>query len=135
MVKMKNSGYGERYRVQILNSAFKAYETMVEEDKNGTKPLYRERSWRKEERTNKKRSKKLNWFKNSNQGIQYSSILFVPPTPGGLLAKQLRIREKQLNNTNKERIKIQEKGGTDIENILGKKNPFKKEKCKEKSSM
>ena len=59
--------------------------------------------------------------------------MFVPPTPGGLLAKKLRIREEELNNTNKERIKIQEKGGIDLVNILGKKNPFNKEKCKEKS--
>ena len=58
MVKMKNSGYGEKYRVQILNSALNAYERMVEEDNNGIKPLYRERSWRKEERTNAKRNKK-----------------------------------------------------------------------------
>ena len=39
MLKMKNSGYNETYRVQILNSALNAFKLMVEEDKNGKKPL------------------------------------------------------------------------------------------------
>ena len=54
------------------------------------------------------------------------SVLFVTPTPGGVLAKELRKREEELNN--KERIKIEEKGGLKIKDILGSKKPFKKEK-------
>ena len=66
-----------------------------------------------------------------NQKIEYKSVLFVPPTPGGLLAKELRNREEEINHRNKERIKIVEKSGENLENILCKKNPFKTESCTE----
>ena len=44
MIKMKNSGYGKKYRIQVLDSALKAFEDMVEKDKAGIKPLYRDRT-------------------------------------------------------------------------------------------
>ena len=44
----------------------------------------------------------------------------------------MRNREEELNRFNRERIKIVEKGGTKIEKLLTKKNPFKEEKCKDK---
>ena len=59
-------------------------------------------------------------------------MLFVPPTPGGVLVKELKKRENELNKNKEERIKIIEKGGIKVENILTKKDPFKKEKCAEK---
>ena len=38
-----------------------------------------------------------------------------------------------MNKNGKERIKIEEKGGTKIKDILGTKNPFKKSKCVQKT--
>ena len=58
--------------------------------------------------------------------------MFVPPTPGGKLAKELKRREMEINQQSQERIKIGEKSGINIERILSKKNPFKKENCSEK---
>ena len=133
MLKLKNSGYNRKYRIEILDSALKGFEKMVEEDRKGTKPLFRNRNWKKEEREAQKKEKRLNWYKNEGKnGIQYTSVLFVPPTPGGILAKQLRKREEELNKHNSERIKIVEKGGENVENILTRKDPFEKETCKEK---
>ena len=40
MLKMKNSGYNENYRVQILNSSLNKFKLMVKEDKNGKKKTY-----------------------------------------------------------------------------------------------
>ena len=56
--------------------------------------------------------------------------MFVPPTPDGALAKELKKRE-ELNRGSENRIQIVEKGGIKVENILNKKDPFEKEKCKE----
>ena len=80
MIKMKNSGYSQSYRTQILNSALNAFEKMVEEDKKGTKPLYRNREWNKENRLAEKEHKRNNWYKNDAKtgGEIYTSILFVP---------------------------------------------------------
>ena len=132
MVKLKNSGYKKNYRIQILQSATKAFDKMVHDDKLGIKPLYRNRTWNLEERTNSKKNKKTNWYKSGEKSkIQYKSILFVPPTPGSMLLKELRQREEELNGKSRERIKIVEKGGKKIGDILINKNPFKPEKCTE----
>ena len=131
MLKLKNSGYSEKYRLEILNSAPKAFGKMIEEDKNNVKPLFRDRFWNKAERDKAKKIKKVNQYKTEEKtNIDYKSVLFV--TPGGVLAKELRKKEAELNRFSKERIKIIEKGGIKIENILAKKDPFKKEKCEEK---
>ena len=59
-------------------------------------------------------------------------MLFVPHTPGGILAKEMRKREDELNKFTKERIKIVEGGGIQVRNILSTKNPFQGEKCSQK---
>jgi hypothetical protein len=106
---------------------------MLEDDKNGTKPLFRAREWNKDKRDEIKRNKKVNWYKNpAKSNINYKSVLFVPPTPGGILAKELKKREEELNKYSEERIKVIEKGGIKVENILTKKDPFLKDKCTEK---
>jgi ribosome maturation protein Sdo1 len=45
----------------------------------------------------------------------YKSVLFVPPTPKGELAKQLKQREAELNKNSKEIIKIVETRGLKME--------------------
>ena len=136
MLKMKKSGYTQEYRTQILKSALKAFQKMVEEDKNGTKPLFRSKQWNMEHRAESKRNKIKNWYKNEEKSdIQYKSILFVPPTPGSQLLKELRKREDELNGKNGQKIKIVEKGGVKMERILTNKYPFKPEKCDEKSCL
>ena len=133
MLKLKNSGYNRKYRMEILDSALKGFNKMLEDDKKGIKPLYRSRNWNKEEREIQKKSRRLNWYTNDGKSkIQYKSVLFVPPTPGGILTKQLRQREEELNKYNSERIKFVEKGGQSLESLLARKDPFVKEKCKEK---
>jgi hypothetical protein len=133
MLKLKNSGYNQKFRTEILNSGKKAFQKMLEDDKNGVKPLYRSRDWNKEERIISKSKKKFNWWNTEKSKIQYKTVLFVTPTPGGVLAKELKKREEELNRNNQERIKIEEKGGLKIKDILTSKNPFKKSKCAQKT--
>ena len=106
MLKLKNSGYSKKYRMEILRSALLAFDKMLEDNKNNVKPLFRKRSWNKEEREAMKVNKKVNWYKNAAKGITYRSVLFVPPTPGGVLAKELRKREEELNNAMKKELKL-----------------------------
>ena len=85
MLKLRRSGYSPKFREEILNSIYKAYKTMVEDDNNGVKPLYRSKLWNLEERKNSKSNKKMNWWNNSKSKIQYTTVLFVAPTPGAVL--------------------------------------------------
>ena len=133
MLKLKNSGYGQKFRKEILDSALKAFDKMVEDDRSGVKPLFRSRDWNAEERQKSKFNKKFNWWNSSKSKVQYKSVMFVTPTPGGILAKELQKREEELNKNCTERIKIEEKGGLKIKDILGSKNPFKKSKCTQKA--
>ena len=128
---LKNSGYNKKFRTEVVDSALKAFQKMIEEDKRGVKPLYRDRFWNSDKRKEAKQNKKRNWYKKDG-GSVLQIVLFVPPTPGGGLVKDLQRREEELNKFNDERIVFVESGGVKIEEILTQKNPFKKEKCEEK---
>ena len=80
---MKNSGYPEKFRREILDSTIKAFDKMVSEDKINVKPLYRSKSWNSEARSMSKLVKKRNWWNSEKSCIQYKSVLFVTPSPGG----------------------------------------------------
>ena len=111
MLKMKNSGHKQHFRSQILKSSLNAFEKMLEEDKIGTKPLFRDGKWNKEGRIKAKENKMKNWYKMGPKLVKiYKSILFVPPTPGSGLLKEVKQREREMNKDDKDRIKIVEKG-------------------------
>ena len=133
MLRLKNSGYSEKFRKEILNSAFNAYEKMLADDKSGDKPLYRSRSWNFEERKKAKLNKKHNWWNKENSKVQYKSVLFVTPTPGGVLASEIRKREAELNRHSGERIKVVERAGMKIKDILSSKNTLNKSNCTQKA--
>ena len=133
MLKLKNSGYKEKFRKEILNSALQAFAKMLADDESGAKPMYRSRNWNFEERKKSKLNKKHNWWNSDKSKIQYRSVLFVTPTPGGVLAAELRKREADLNKNSVERIKIVEKGGLKIKDILCSKNQMQKLTCKQKT--
>ena len=124
MLKLKNSGYSTKYRIEILDSALSAFEKMLKDDKAGTKPLFRDRNWNREERNKMKNNRKLNWYNSERNEIKYKSVLFVPVTKGGTLAKELKKREEEINKNSGERIKIVEGGGKKVKDLLVIKNPF-----------
>ena len=79
MLKMKNSGYGPKYRAQILNSALNAFDKMVEEDKIGKKPLHRSRTWNQENRILAKESKQKIGIKVLTNLERYIKVYFLSP--------------------------------------------------------
>ena len=132
MLKLKNSGYATKYRTEILDSALIAYEKIISDDKAGIKSIYRSRDYNREEREKNKSTRKLNWYKTGTNDIEYKTVLFVPVTKGGKLAKELKKREQEINKNSDERIKIVEGGGIQMKNLLVKKDPFPEEECKMK---
>ena len=95
---------------KILNSAIKAFEKIVEEDRNNIKPLYRNRFWKQKERESIKQNKKCNWYQKS-ESVNYKTVCFGPSKPGRTLLKKLKEREGELNKNGSDRIKFVEKGG------------------------
>ena len=66
-------------------------------------PLYRPRSWNKEERKNKKRLKKSSWYR--------PVVLFVPATPEAELANQAREVVEGEGKRLDIKVKVVERGG------------------------
>ena len=52
MQKLKNSGYDEKFRLEILKSCLNGFEKIVEDEKNGIKPIYRSKAWKEQNNWN-----------------------------------------------------------------------------------
>ena len=74
-----------------------------------------------------KNKNKYNWWQKRNKN--FNSVLFIPPTPGGVLAARMKQRAKEICQNSKMKIKIIESGGAKLKDQLMKKNPFKTEDC------
>ncbi|MCP3849452.1 MAG: hypothetical protein GY694_04320, partial [Gammaproteobacteria bacterium] len=86
MARMKNAGYNESYRKGVLASALNIYDKKKKDEKEGTRPMFRHKNWKKEERRKEKENKKKQW--STKRG--HIAPIFVPATPGSELAKQMR---------------------------------------------
>jgi hypothetical protein len=104
-----------------LQSALKAYQKILERDRNGEQPHYRKSEWKAAAREKNKRSKKANWFKKGG----YESVVFIPATPNSELKKMY----DAIIETSGVKIRVTEKSGKTLKQILHKTNPFPNPKC------
>ena len=74
--------------------------------------MYRPKGYICEERKKKKDLKRTSWYK------PFDSVLFCPPTPGGMLARQLREVAERSYNKMLIRIKVVEKAGISLKQLL-----------------
>ena len=123
MARMQASGYNQKLRFEILQSALKAYQVIVEKDQEGEQPMYRMKEWQKNRRRKEKEKKGREWYTKGGT----ESVLFVPATPNSQLQKlfQREVNQSDIN------IKVIEQSGTKLINILKRNNPFKPDKCNE----
>ena len=56
---LKNSGYDKGFRTEILRAGVKGYNKILQDAKNGLKPIYRTKEWRKSARRMDKQKKKV----------------------------------------------------------------------------
>ena len=75
-VTIWRSGNKQGYRHRMVKSAIDIYESMVEEDNQGVKPMYRPREWRKNERLMKKFNRGVDWYRKSAHRVKtYEGLL------------------------------------------------------------
>ena len=129
-LRMKISGYGEKYRETIIRSALSAWGKQVEMDTTGERPLYRPRSWKKDERAKLKESKKSGWFRKLG-GKTNDFSLFCPASPGGKLALKWRevLEEVRGSSGGLVRGYVAEKSGIPLSALLFNNQPGEKDDC------
>ena len=123
VVRMQCSGYDREFSAQVVESALKAFDSMLARDASGEEPLYRSREWNRVQRAKARRAKKNEWFKRGKAGNE--SVIFVPATPGSELKKRYMrvIAEAGV------RIGVTEVPGTNLKRRLQKSDPFREERC------
>ena len=126
MQLLKNSGYSETFRAEILKSGLKGYNLILEAEREKVRPVYRPKGWKESAQWLEKKKKKNNWL-----GKFWKSCIFVPPTPGSELKKQMQAKEEEMRAGGREAfpIKIIETAGKTLEQTLVNTDPFNGNQC------
>ena len=97
---------------------------MKQREEGGGQPVDRPRSYDEEGRRRRKREKRERWYRREPRGTNIrEGVIIVPPTPEGILAKELRKAcEEELKGT-KISIRVQERGGRQLGQVLGTSVP------------
>ena len=131
--KLKNSGYNEKERLNIIKGGLKTHENLKELERNGKRNYYRSPPEREKARKSKKNLKQ-NWFKKGEKNNKFTTVMFVESTPNGELINLLRKIEGKNKIDEKRRIKFIEKGGVKLINKITVTDPFR-ENCTEKDCL
>ena len=101
MQLLKNSGYNQKFRSELLKSGLNGYNKILKAERDGVQPVYRPRGWNETARWLAKRRKKNNWL-----GPFWKSCIFVPPTPGSELKKLMQSKEEEMRAGGRETYPI-----------------------------
>ena len=125
-LRMQYSGYSQKFRGEIINSAYIAYRKIKAQVDDGDRPLYRTREWQENERRRSKRDKQVNWYKKGG----YESVIFVPATPNSELQK------KYSDEVSKSGLKIRivERAGKS-KSFIQRSDPFTDKNCRQDDCM
>ena len=118
---MQISGYNQEQRVSVYKAARARYDQQLKNHDAGEYPLYRSKQWRQQRRLQERASKKKTWY-----GDNFDAVYFVAATPGSQLAHQC---QKVFGRCNL-KVKVVERTGKTIKQLLVKSNPLRKDICK-----
>ena len=156
--ELKNSGYHHRTAQEIIISGIRGHRTRIIRRTAKGQEFYRPAHKTVGSRTRKKLVSRENWYKEEKNEDKeqepkirtsnswrtgtkrkreqeqenenkIKAVMFVPYTNGSELAKRLRENEENLNKITKNRIKIVERTGTKLQDLLTKSDPWKGSDC------
>lgn len=116
--RLQYSGYDNRFRYNVVERALRRHDERLAKYR-GSGSMFPKLSAEEKSQKMEKRSK---WY---SDGGKYESVMFVEPTPGAKLRK--RIQQAAIRN--RVRVKVVEKVGTTVKQVLQKSNPFKSVRC------
>ena len=156
--KMRRSGYRQDQIENIVKAGLIGYERKLEKARGSEQGIHRSAKSTEGLRYKKKLLGKTSWFKKKRNGQEAEisgecggarkppgpktgakkfkneektpiTILFVPKTEGGELAKRMRLAEQEIEKITGDRIKVVERAGTMLKRILTKSNPWAGGNC------
>jgi hypothetical protein len=119
--RMQYSGYNQTDRVAVYKKAKRCFDSIVQDAANGTKPLYRPKTYQRETREKEKKNKQRNWYGKGGD----ETVMFVDATPGSVLAKKFRDTLTSCGL----KIRVVERTGDSIKSLLTKSDPFRTKTC------
>ena len=127
--RMVMSGYSIGFIVKAIDGGIRAHlKILADHQRNGT-PVHRPKDW---EGRKKRRRNIQNWFQPGDAGSKiFTSVVFVPATPGSRLQKLLQKKEKENNQGRIHRIRIVEKSGVTVRNVLARNYPWEVSYCQQ----
>ena len=120
VLRMQYSGYSKKFRYEVVDSALKAYRIRQVEEERGVRPMHRPKEWKKNKRE-EERVRKNNWYKKGGD----ESVIFVPATPSSELQRKYQQEIKRQGFA----IKVVEKSGVTIKELLQRSDPCKPPGC------
>ena len=122
------SGYSEGFRSKIIAEGLSGYLNTIRKRIKSGFPINRPKEMISMQ-SKKRTITAANWY---NSGLStYDSVLFVPFTLNGASAKLLQYHEAQNIQGRTSRIRIVEKAGRSIKNVLAPNYPWSIEPCKD----
>ena len=114
--RMAYCGYDDKVRYAVVKIAVGRHKKRIESWKKG-EGMFEEKRTEGERRDAIK--KKREWYKSDGK---YDSVMFVQPTVGSQLKKKIQVIARK----NKVKLKVIEKAGQTVKNVLQRSNPFGK---------
>ena len=103
-----SSGYSERYRAEVITAGIQGFNNQCKRADDGEVTLHRPRNFNREDRKRRKIITKTSWYKPND------SVIFIPSTPGSILARQYReVINNELKDVNIS-VKVVETSGVSM---------------------
>ena len=131
--KMRDSGYEEKMRREVVDAGVKVYREQVRKDEAGERPLYRRRTQDREQKEEAKRKKRNFWKKKKEKGGggdkeiegRIRMPIFVPYTENEELVRRFKKRAKGSGVD----VVFIERTGYSIQNQLERADPYEEDGC------
>ena len=121
VLRMQFSGFPKKFRYEVVCSALSAYDNILEKVRSGERPLYRPFEWDRENRDRDKATKVVDWYKAGG----YESVMFVQSTPKSILKRRF---QEEIDKSGL-KVRVLEKAGRSIKQVLQRSDPFKAPVC------
>ena len=131
--RLKTSGYGTGVRAKVISEGIRAQEKLEARQREFGEPANRPKGSVEDQELRRQTKLRKEWFnKNqSNMDVPYTTTMFVPPTPGSILVKELQ-RVERLNSQGRDwGVKFVEKRGTTVDSILSRSYPWPTHSCQD----